>query len=710
MPTELDGAQAGDVAMEQICSTTVLAAVPRLSPSPVLIIDDASPRTISWANPACCRLLKRTLDNLAERTVTVLQAQRLEEDELDQTHADPLLDLLDRGGGKRELTLRAADGSPVYVRASAARIDDRQGAAWILELQEIAAERRADEELRASEDRFRALANHAPIGIFASEAGLRFAFLNERAAELLGLPLEKLLSTGWMDAVDERDVEDVIAGFAAVLEGAEIDLTIRISGQEQRWVRLRAVPTHLPGQGTGFIGSLEDITADKAHEATLAYQATHDALTGLPNRAYLQTEVDAVLDGHRAGDGSLALLFLDLDNFKVVNDSLGHAVGDELLVAAAQRLKGILRGNDTLARFGGDEFVLLCPGVSAEEQATAVAERMLTALKEPIQLASREVQITASLGVVLAEAGISDAASLLRDADIAMYEAKANGRARVAVFDTAARVALQQQLELMTDLRLAVARRQLEVVYQPIVDVASGAVVSAEALVRWAHPVHGNVGAKQVIELAEEIGCISELGELVLQTACRQLALWRSTHPCPPRTIAVNVSAHQLSDVAFCELVEGALQTSGLDPSDLCLEFTESVLMTAQGRGAIPEALQILRDRGVNIAIDDFGTGYSSMAYLKDMPANILKVAREFVAGLRIDARDTAIVEAVVRLGDVLGLTVIAEGVETEAQRTALEAMRCPQLQGYLCGTPDLPATALPQPLPPARADQRDQE
>jgi diguanylate cyclase (GGDEF)-like protein/PAS domain S-box-containing protein len=530
MPTELDEAhQRGRIAQQEpSCSTTVLAAVPRLSPSPVLIIADALPRLIEWVNPACSRLLKQSFDELAGQPLAALASQRLEDVELDHTAADPLLDLLDRGGGKRDLVLRTPDGSPLYVRVSAARIDDRGGAAWILELQEIGAERRADEELRASEDRFRALANHAPIGIFASEAGLRFAFLNERAAELFGLPLEDLLSTGWMDAIDERDVEDVVTGLASVLEGAEIDLTIRVCGSQQLWVRLRAVPTHLPGQGTGFIGSLEDITANKAHEATLAYQATHDALTGLPNRAYLQTEVEAVLGGHRQGDGSLALLFLDLDNFKVVNDSLGHSVGDELLVAAAQRLKGILRGNDTLARFGGDEFVLLCPGVSVEEQAVAVAERMLSALSEPIELASREVQITASLGVVLAEAGISDAASLLRDADIAMYDAKANGRARVAVFDSAAREMLQQQLELMTDLRLAVARQQLDVVYQPIVDVASGEVVSAEALVRWAHPVHGDVGAKQIIELAEETGCISELGGLVLQhglPAARAVAL-----------------------------------------------------------------------------------------------------------------------------------------------------------------------------------------
>jgi diguanylate cyclase (GGDEF)-like protein/PAS domain S-box-containing protein len=700
MPTELDGARdVGEVARaDTSCSTTVLAAVPRLSPSPVLIVDDNGTRAIDWANPACTRLLKMASADMVGIPLTALRARRLEDGELDQTHTDPLLDLLDRGGGRRELLVRAADGSSIYVRACAARINERGGASWILELHEIGAERRAGEELRASEDRFRALANHAPIGIFASEAGLRFAFLNERAAELLGLPLPDLLSTGWMDAIDERDIEAVVTGLSSVLEGSEIDLTVRVCAAEARWVRLRAVPTHLPGQGTGFIGSLEDITADKAYEATLAHQATHDALTGLPNRAYLQAEVEAVLGGHRQGDGSLALLFLDLDNFKVVNDSLGHSVGDELLVSVATRLKAILRGKDTLARFGGDEFVLLCPGVSVEAQAVAVAERMLSALSEPIPLANREFQITASLGVVLAEGGISDPASLLRDADIAMYEAKASGRARVAVFDTAAREALQQRLELMTDLRQAVSDRELEIVFQPVVDTVTGELCSAEALVRWTHPTHGVISAKDIIELAEENGCIAELGELVLRAACRQLAVWRATHPAPPATIAVNVSVHQLSDLAFVDLVEDALREAGLAHADLCLEFTEGVLMTAQGRGLIPDCLRHLRRRGVHIAIDDFGTGYSSMAYLKDMPANMLKIARDFVSGLGVDLRDTAIVEAVVRLGDVLGLTVVAEGVETDAQHEALAAMGCPRVQGYLVGAPQLPDEALPDP------------
>lgn len=667
------------------CSLTVLAAIPRLSASPVLVVSDAVPsHPAIWANAAALRLLDLTADALLGAPLP--EVVRSDARAAATEQGDPLLDLFARGGGPQELVLRTGDDSVSHVRAHASRLEDRAGPCWVLELQEISAERRADEELRASEERFRALAHNAPIGIFASESGLRFAFLNERAAELLGRPLDDLRSTGWMAAIDEHHLEAVVSGLAEVLDGGEIDLPIRVAVPQERWVRIRATPTSLPGQGTGFIGTLEDITATKAHEAALAHQATHDGLTGLPNRAYLEAEIAAVLNGTRGGDGSLALVFLDLDNFKLINDSLGHAAGDQLLIAVAERLHATLRSQDILARFGGDEFVLLCPGLASEDQALTVAERMLAALSAPIRLRGREMTVTASLGLAIAESGGTDPVALLRDADAAMYEAKASGRARTAVFDRAAREALEHRVELRAALEEAIAAGDIAAAYQPILDVRSGSVIGVEALVRWEHGEQGPISPPLVVALAEETGAIRDLGALVLRIACSQLATWRSHEPTPVESVSVNISAHQLNDPELVALVARTLSDCGLTAGDLCLEITETVLRT--GRASRSHVLTQLRSLGVRIAIDDFGSGSTSFASLKSVPADMLKISRSLIAGMGEDRRDAALVESILRVGGALGLGVVAEGVETLAQRRMLEDLGCSLLQGYLIGGP----------------------
>lgn len=666
-------------------SSDTLATALGVSPHAALLVQLIGPRALAvWGNPACRRLLAGSpRDPLVLRGVTWTRIGK----PLDP-HEDPLGDLLARGGGREDLALRRVDGSAVHVRVHAYPLEEVLPL-WVVHLEELTEVRRATEQLHASEARMHALAAHAPIGIFASEAGLRLAFANPRAAELLGRDPQALLSTGWMGAVDERDLPAVVEGLAATLAGGEVDLTLRVADVSDRWLRLRAGPVDLPGQGIGFIGSLEDVTRERAHQEALSHQALHDPLTGLPNRTALRTEIDAILHGRRGGDGSLALLFFDLDHFKIVNDSLGHAVGDALLVEVAQRLDQRVRIGDTLARFGGDEFVLLCPGVVGTDLAVSIAERMIAGLDEPIELEGRSFRAAASVGVVVTT-GSATAETLLRDADVAMYQAKNSGRGRLAVFDEEARRRADRRLRVVTDLRRALGAAELTLAYQPIVDLRSGDLLGAEALLRWRHHEHGTIPIPELIDLAEETGLIVDVGTFVLGAACADLARWRAEEDDGgPGWVSINVSATQLADVGFPAQVSAVVAAHALAPGDICIELTESALLDGAEGGS--RALEELRLRGFRVAIDDFGTGYSSLAYLKDMPIDVVKIARPFVAGLTDDPRDAAIIEAIIGLAEAIGVEVIAEGIETDGQRSALDELRCRAGQGYLLGRPDQP-------------------
>ena len=675
----------------------VLLAMARLSPNAVVLVarrDDESDLSyeIVWANPSFDRLVGCRPGQLVGAPLGALGARLLlagQDDTADRPvvgAVDAISELLAGGGGSAELTLRRADGSLSATRLSAVPLIADGVTFWMLDVSEIDRELRADQDLHASEARFQALASNAPIGIFSSEVGLRLAYVNERCAELWGRPVVELLGTGWLNAIDPEDLEAALESFGSVLAGSEIDITVRIrqNGSEPKWLRIRAVPVQSNGRGAGLVGSVEDITADKRHEAELAHQATHDPLTGLPNRTMLWQELTRLVEGRRRDDRSSALLFFDLDNFKLVNDSLGHAAGDELLIRVATRLKTDLRAGDLLARLGGDEFVVLCAEVSTEAEAVAIADRMLRSVGRPTMLGESEVRVTASVGVVMVDRSITAAEAIMRDADVAMYQAKGAGKARAAVFEERARSMVQDRLALVTDLRRAVERDELDIVYQPVYDLRSKAVVSVEALVRWLHPTRGPVAARDIVSLAEETGTILEVGTWVLRHATRQLASWRrALGGAAPGYVAVNLSARQLS-ADLVDLVEQTLSESGLLGSDLCLELTESVLMgdTVSTLGVLSD----LRDMGVHLAIDDFGTGYSSLAYLQRLPVELLKVDRTFVRGLT-DGGD-AIVTAVVELAKALSLRVVAEGVEYQHQLEALTAMRCAYAQGYFLARP----------------------
>lgn len=465
----------------------------------------------------------------------------------------------------------------------------------------------------------------------------------------------------------------------AILTGrTQVDELIEIPLLSVILVVVFAIASRRAAVHTALVASLveREVLSDQ-----LAHQATHDALTGLPNRAYFLQRLDEALTLAAPQGKTLAVLFLDLDGFKHVNDSLGHAIGDRLLVAVAERLRCCLRPEDTVSRLGGDEFTMLLDGLFDVAGATRVAERITTALATPFALAGHEVTITTSIGVACntAASGYQPADNLLRDADLAMYRAKAGGKARHEVFTATMHTQVLSRLELEDDLRHALAHEEFVVHYQPRVDFATGRIVGTEALVRWQHPRRGLLFPDDFIPLAEETGMIVPLGQWVLIEACRQTRAWQERYP--DLTIHVNLSVRQFQHPDLVEDVTRALVAAHLDPASLTLEITESVLMGETATLVV--ILRRLKGLGLQLAIDDFGTGYSSLSYLKRFPVDTLKIDKSFVDGLGRDPEDTAIVQAVITLAETLGLAVAAEGVENAKQLEQLRALGCSQGQGY---------------------------
>ena len=389
----------------------------------------------------------------------------------------------------------------------------------------------------------------------------------------------------------------------------------------------------------------------------------------------------------------VGVLFLDLDRFKVVNDSLGHAIGDDLLKTLSARLRAALRPEDTVARFGGDEFVIFCEDVTQESMVHDVAERVRQTVARPTVLAQREIFVTASIGVVVSRPSSDTPETVLRNADAAMYGAKGQGGSRIECFDPHTHQRSVEDLELEADLHRAVERRELVVHYQPIVDLVSGRVSGFEALIRWIHPTRGLVRPNDFICLAEDTGLIVPIGAWILEEACRQTARWQSRRGGigPPLTISVNVAPRQLSEPSLARQVGEVLQHTGIDPRTVWLELTEGALSHAD---TAINALQALRALGLHLAVDDFGTGYSSLAHLKAFPVEALKIDQSFVDGLGTDPNDTTIVSAVVGLAHSLGLAAIAEGLEAPSQLAELRTLGCDYAQGYLFGAPQ-PASVI---------------
>jgi diguanylate cyclase (GGDEF)-like protein/PAS domain S-box-containing protein len=639
--------------------------------STAILVAEASDTSqrISWGNEGAVKLLGYALEDLRCLPVEGL---------LPSLRGGEMRLLLRRERMVR-MTLPVRTASGAVVDAVVVSTPSPSGRMWTLRI--VSAANEQERALRATADaherRFSTLTERSPIPTLLSEQGMRLAHVNDAFCSLVGRQAEQLLGTGWMSTVHPDDLDAVIEQVAAVLDGGDRETQARLVRDDGtvRTTVIRFAHLFTPGVGAGFVGTIEDITERLAFEAQLAHQANHDPLTGLPNRTLLAQHV---AERFTPGDSGLACLFLDLDNFKVVNDSLGHAAGDELLVEVATRLRATVRPGDLVARFGGDEFVVVCEGVG-EDDAVTLAERIGVALTRPVRLGGVDIRPGASVGVTVQTAEHTAAEELIRDCDIAMYQAKAGGKGRITVLDQHGRAEARDKLRLVAELRDAIERREITLLYQPIFSTEDGVPVAVESLARWRHHERGPISPTTFVPLAEESGLIVPLGLLVLDETCRQLAEWdRLLGPAAPGRANVNVSALQL-DENLVGHVESALRRHRLRPERLSVEITESALM--KDPSAARGILEQLRAIGVQLAIDDFGTGYSSLAYLRHLPVDCLKVDRSFVAELADGHAEIA--TAVVALAGNLNLSTVAEGVETAEQVAQLARLGATYLQGF---------------------------
>ena len=520
----------------------------------------------------------------------------------------------------------------------------------------------------------------------------RYLQVNRALCEITGYTEQELLARDFRSITHPEDVEADVAQHQALLAGTTdgYDGEKRYVHRDGRqvWVR-RGVSAVRRDDGSVdyFIVQVHDITARKEFENELAHRALHDPLTDLPNRALLSDRLGHALFRLRRREGTLAVLFVDLDRFKLVNDGMGHDAGDAVLLDASMRLSETARAGDTVARFGGDEFTILCEDCG-EQEARQIAQRILEAFAPPFEYDGREFCLSVSIGVRVSDQAAGSPDSLLRDADMALYVAKRRGRARVEIFDPSKSGPDNDRLASEQALRLALRHGELCLYYQPEIDLDTGEIVAFEALVRWRHPTRGLVPPGEFIPLAEESGLVVPMGEWILAEACSQLLVWREDGTVGPDVrIAVNVSARQLSDPGLPKTVEEVLAATGLDAEALCLEITETAIVD-DPEVALANLLAI-KAQGVFIALDDFGTGFSSLGQIRELPpVDVIKIDRSFVSGLGEEESDGAVVGAVLTLAQSLGLTVVAEGVETEEQLRLLRELGCAIGQGFYFARP----------------------
>ena len=665
--------------------------------------------TITSANTRAGELTGRAIDDLLGRSFLGFVApddqdditdrwRRLRIDDGDAASEPAVFELVDRSGDTHLVE--------ALLHPTASSGPDAADTGTVVMLRDVSDRERTSQALEQARRRFQQAFHSAPTGMaLVRLSDNRIVDVNQSLAELLDHSRRYLLGRPMREITHPDDLR------TAAAERARIELGIDHSYRaEQRYLRrdgefiwTKTQVSVIEEDGVSLaITHIEDITEQRMAAEKLSHAATHDSLTELPNRASIVARLDELLV--TAGLDEVAVLFIDLDNFKLVNDSLGHGVGDELLRHVARRFRSVMRVGDQLARFGGDEFVVFVDGTTKQSDDTGeirlgpldplrVAERLQRSVQDAVVIDGHEVIVTASIGFATnTDHGLS-ADDLLRDADAAMYRAKAAGRDRIARYTEDVGEDSRRQLQTSGDLRRALLGDEIVPYFQPIVDLATGDVTKFEILVRWLHPERGLLRPADFLPNAETTGLMGEIGERMLRDSLAQLARWRARdHPWGRCGLAVNLAAQQLGDPNFLEVVSDALGTNGIEADAVWFEITETALLNDVGAATI--ALRDLRSLGVHLAVDDFGTGYSSLTYLKRFPVEAIKIDRSFVNGLGIEVDDSSIVDAVIRLGHSLGLHVIAEGVETPLQLTRLRELGADSGQGYLFGRP-VPAKLL---------------
>ena len=544
------------------------------------------------------------------------------------------------------------------------------------------------DSLHASEERFRVLAGSSPIGILEVSSATLVEYANPRAAKIAGRDVEELMGRGWIDAVHPEDAPALLGLVERGRSNSE-DVTttfrvLRLDG-EIRHVRM-AASARDPELDSGYVVTVEDVTEEVMAQEELAHQAFHDTLTGLPNRALFLDRLNQELAQHRRGGPKIAVLFLDLDRFKIVNDSLGHEMGDAVLKELGERFTYAVRAGETAARFSGDAFIFIIRDVRDIQDSVIAAKRLLALLELPIHRAGEDLSVTGSIGIVIPTAD-ADAGIILRDADTAMYQAKEAGGNTYALFDEDLHRRSVARLTMEGELRRALARNELEVHYQPAVEPASGRPLAAEALIRWNHPTRGMVPPLEFISVAEDSGLIKPIGNWVFEQSMSQLASWDAQEGGPRLfVLAVNLSARQLADPETPNMVREVLERYGIAANRSALEITESAVMA--DNESTRSSLKAFQDLGLQVAIDDFGTGYSSLAYLHTLPVTTVKVDRSFIGRLGGVDDSTPVVHAIVEMSHAMGLGVVAEGVEDAQQGFRVAKLGCDLAQGFYWAQP----------------------
>ncbi|HEY8172730.1 MAG TPA: EAL domain-containing protein [Dehalococcoidia bacterium] len=618
------------------------------------------------------RLLQYVTDQLVDPGAFVAKVRELYESSSES------LDTIDFNDGR------------VFERYSRPMLEGAGAGGRVWSFRDITSERQAASALRQSEERFRSLVQNASDLITVVEPDTTIVYQSPASERVLGYRADELTGRKLSSFVHEDDLARMVAFLREAMSAgtATTSLEARLCHRNGTWVYVEIVGSDQRRDLAvrGLVMNIRDVSERKKLEEQLRFQAFHDPLTGLANRARFADRLEHSLVRGRRDGRQAAVLFMDLDDFKSINDGLGHAAGDHLLIEVTRRVQTSLRGSDTAARFGGDEFAILLESIDDVEQATQVADRIFDTLREPFEIEGKEIFVRASIGIALSGDG-APSEEILRNADVAMYAAKGHGKGRYDIYEPGMHVAMLARLELLADLDRAIERQEFVLHYQPMVTLDEGQIVGVEALVRWQHPKHGIIAPADFIPLAEESGAILPLGRWVMDEACHQVSAWQERYQRDPAwTLSVNVSVKQVQQAGFTDEVAAILASCSLAPQSLIIEITESVMM--QEVELMLERLHELKRLGVRLAIDDFGTGYSSLSYLRQFPFDILKIDKSFVDGADDAISERDLTRAIIELGKTFQLDIVAEGIERVEQLARLQSLDCGLGQGYYFARP----------------------